>query len=859
MKSRFSEQSFLINHNGSEKTKLSSELASYKTKITTVIAQKERIAKELAERSKKLDELRKEYDENANLRNEEEENDRISVEQDERRMKTEYEKLNDEYAALEANRDKLVREDKDLQHEVDREQNSARRAEYMAESLEKQLSQLQAEKSSAELENQNHRQELSKLKKELKNKVKSRKSISSVDNGEAMVLKKKLEAAQKESEKQKGLLESQITELNKRWKQDIVERDRPRVVSRGYSPPSPSGSSVSSISFSISPSPSINRLNDESFKTRLEESEQKCLQLSKQLRTLLAHTGASQKENISPYRSTLESAHQELIKVYQEVSRKLSISKSELAQCKTEILSLTLKLGENEKRLIDWKSHVGPEFASALAAKEELTDVRFRMDALQATCDDLAKSYKLYKGRADEYYSRLESAEVAVLKSSRAAKFAKSKLTETENALQEAKNKARESETEVSQLVSKIRKLDDALEDCNIELQASLDSQKAYKSELEDYRRKDLKGDDMLSSAKQKYQQEIESLTNELNKERQQSKLWVNQSDDLTQEINDLKSELDRRRQHSQSWLQEKQQLELKVSELKEANRKEIKDRGKSEKKMGDLLSQVRNLRAGMDDLTVERDKLQDYKRELEGRVTEMTSQFEELFSDTSNGDANRADEKLSNDALSIKAALDQEKRETVRAIERLKQYKRLHEEASNSVYNEKEVNAQLSQEKVNLSSENEELKLKISELEKKMASTDKRGYQYWQTKINDLEKKNEEVNRLRVKENRSSRNLDNVTRDLQDQLAQKNRRVQRLDEDLKKKGLKITNLVEQIDKLEGSESYYLSAVKSAEKEKQELNEKFEYLEKEIEEWKTRFANFTSKRSSGNDFQPVFT
>ncbi len=226
-----------------------------------------------------------------------------------------------------------------------------------------------------------------------------------------------------------------------------------------------------------------------------------------------------------------------------------------------------------------------------------------------------------------------------------------------------------------------------------------------------------------------------------------------------------------------------------------------------------------------------------------------MTNDLEDLFTTSPNGI--KTPRRKSIDLNSLTDALEYQKKETAEIQLQLENLQSLHSDISSTADSERLINDQLAEEKATLESENKELKLKVLDLETQTTTTDKRGYEYWQQRINELEKTIEDVNRRRIEEDKSSRTLDNSLKGLKDELKQKERLATRYDDELSTKINKINNLVETLEKLQGSESQFRLTAKRAEREKKEMKERALQLERELEEWRSRFETVTTKRQSG--------
>ena len=84
----------------------------------------------------------------------------------------------------------------------------------------------------------------------------------------------------------------------------------------------------------------------------------------------------------------------------------------------------------------------------------------------------------------------------------------------------------------------------------------------------------------------------------------------------------------------------------------------------------------------------------------------------------------------------------------------------------------------------------------------------------------------------------RSARNIDRTVRDLQSQLARRDKIAAQLTEDIAKGREKVERLLQQIDELQAEEAKSQLAARRAERDLREEREKGLRLERELEGWK---------------------
>lgn len=173
-----------------------------------------------------------------------------------------------------------------------------------------------------------------------------------------------------------------------------------------------------------------NRLHD-----LLDESDQKNSALEASMNSIelsLKDIQAKSHEELYDFISQQEQSRRNLVMVYNETVSDLGRAKDQFEKIKAAKAAIETDLRETQTELDDALSVQQQDKVSRTQLLNEFADLQIRLDAESSKVADLTSSLNLYKTRSDEYFSKLEQAEISVLKASRAEAFAKSQARETE-------------------------------------------------------------------------------------------------------------------------------------------------------------------------------------------------------------------------------------------------------------------------------------------------------------------------------------------------------------------------------------------------------------------------------------------
>ncbi|KAI9695885.1 MAG: hypothetical protein M1836_006002 [Candelina mexicana] len=666
----------------------------------------------------------------------------------------------------------------------------------------------------------NHRH-ISNTTNETHGSGRSDRTVDTISYNKRMDLAAELEMAQNQL---------QLTEMKNRHLQSQLNRHTP--VRDSWQDESPSVRRFQKLEREN------NRLND-----KLDDSAKKVSALEKSIRSgelSLRDVQAKSHEELYDLISSQEQSRKSLLHVHNNTVAELAEAKAHFDDMKQAKVSLEVDLRDAKSELEDLSSSREQDAASRSQLLQEFSDLQIRLDSEASKLVDVTSSLNLYKGRADEYFSKLEQAEIAVLKASRAEQFAKSQAKEAEDTCASIMSERKQMDALVEDLQRQNQSYEEKVEDMSADLEGALQAKKRLQHELEDYRSQramDIEDKETsMEQTRKKYQTEFSTLTNELDIERENVIYVRSENARIREELEDLRSKWDDEVLNSSTWAKEKSRLEMTLQDLSSSRDDAVSAHNEAQSKIVSLLSQVRNLRTSVDDVAAERDMLQKEKRGLEARLTEAGDRLEDLARGESPSMRNAAG--MDRELLDLKSSLAQQEDVAAAAIGKMRRSEALVSEIQKDIVAERETTAQLHKEKASLEKNVKDLQLRLVDLETKGYSSASQDVRFLHKRIQELEYQMEQQESERNKSQRSVRNVDRTVRDLQAQIERRDKTNAQLSDDISKSRDKVERLLQTIDELQSSDSSNQLAAKRAERELREEREKALRLERELEGWK---------------------
>ncbi|KAL1303689.1 hypothetical protein AAFC00_007042 [Neodothiora populina] len=544
-------------------------------------------------------------------------------------------------------------------------------------------------------------------------------------------------------------------------------------------------------------------------------------------------------------------SHEELFDLIncQEQSRRSLLTShdaaiAELAEAKTSFdelkhlkSALDVELRDAKSELADLEYEREQEAGNHSQLLQEFADLQIRLDTESSKLVDVTASLNLYQARANDYFSKLEAAEVAVLKATKAEQFAKNQAREAEETCASIMAERQQMDSLVDDLQRQTQQYEERVEDLSADLDGALQAKKRLQNELEDYRSQramDIEDrESLMEQTRKKYQGELTALTDELDVERENVLHARDENGRLRDELEELRSKWDDEVLNSSTWAKEKSRLDVVLQDLSNSRDEAVDAHNDAQGKIVDLLSQVRALRTNVDDVVAEKEMLAKEKKGLEARLKEAVNRLEDL-SETGSP-SKRAAASADRELLGLKERLAQQEDIAEAAVSKMRKAEALAQEVQKEIYSERESSVQLHREKAQLEKSMKDLQLKCIDLETKGYSNVSQDVRFLHGRIQELTIQLESLESSRTAEARSVRNVDRTVRDLQAQIERRDKSAHLLAEDLDKSRERVKGLLSAIDELQASDSHSQLAARRAERELNEERANRLRLERELE------------------------
>jgi myosin protein heavy chain len=496
-------------------------------------------------------------------------------------------------------------------------------------------------------------------------------------------------------------------------------------------------------------SPSIRRmqkLERENFRLHdmLDDSAKKVSSLEHSIRTgqlSLKEVQTKSHEELYDLISSQEQSRKSLVASHNSAISELADAKTSFDDIKQAKASVEVELRDIKSELSELVYEREQESASHNQLLQEFSDLQIRLDGEQSKLLDVTSSLSLYKARADEYFSKLEQAEIAVLKATRAEQFAKTQARETEETCATIMAERKMIDGQIEDLQRQTQQYEERIEDLSADLDGALQVKKRLQNELEDYRSQrafDIEDKETsFEQTRKKYQSELATVSNELEIERENVVYHREENGRLRDEIEELRSKWDDEVLNSSTWAKEKGRLEVMMQELSTSRDEAVSAHNEAQSKIVSLLGQVRGLRTSVDDVAAERDALQKEKKTIESRLTETAERLEDLMRGESPSMRNAA--AADRDLLELKSSLAQQEDIVSAAVGKMRRAEALAQETQKDIQAERENNVNLHKEKAALEKSVKDLQLRLVDLETKGYSSASQDVRFLNSRIQEV------------------------------------------------------------------------------------------------------------------------
>ena len=505
---------------------------------------------------------------------------------------------------------------------------------------------------------------------------------------------------------------------------------------------------VSSKDDMLDDSPSVRRvhmLERENFRLHdlLDDSAKKVSAIEQSLRAgqlSFKEVQTRSHEELYDLINSQEQTRRSILTSHNATISELADANSAFDELKHKKASAEVELRDAKSELADLTNEREQESANHSQILQEFADLQIRLDGETAKLADASASLELYRARADEYFEKLEQAEIAVLKASRAEQFAKSQAKEADDVAAGIMSERQHMDGLVEDLQKQTQQYEEKIEDLSADLEQTLQAKRRLQHELEDYRsQRAIDLEDTETSAEQtrrKYQNELASVNTELEVERDNVIHARSEIDRLRNEVDELRGKWDDEVLNSSTWAKEKSRLEVAIQSLSDSRDEASTAHNDAQSKVVELLGQVRGLRTDVDDIAAERDALAKDKKGLEARLSEAGERLEDL---RSGSPTKQSTATLSREVLDLKSKLAHQEDIASAAVGKMRRADALVQEVQKDISTARESSVQLQKDKANIEKALKDLQLKYINLETKGYSSGSQDVRFLHGRIQEV------------------------------------------------------------------------------------------------------------------------
>lgn len=476
----------------------------------------------------------------------------------------------------------------------------------------------------------------------------------------------------------------------------------------------------------------------------LDDSAKKVSALENSIRTgqlTLKEVQTKSHEELYDLINSQEAARKSLAQAHNSAINDVAEAKTAFDELKQSKAALEVELRDVRSELNDLTYAREQEAANHGQLLQEFADLQIRLDNETGQLLDVQGSMDLYKARADDYFNKLEQAEIAVLKATRAESFAKAQAKEAEEMAAKLMAERKAVDAQIEDLTRQTQRYEERIEDLSADLEGVTQAKKRLQNELEDYRaQRAAEVEDKehgFEATRRKYQVEMKGLSEELEVERSNVIREREENGRLREEIEELRGKWDDEVLNSSTWAKEKQRLEIMMQDLNNSRDEAVAAHNEAQERIVNLLSQVRSLRTEVDDVAAERDALVKEKKGLETRLAESAERLEDLMRSESPSMRNAA--AIDRDLLELKASLAQQEDIVAAAVGKMRRADALAQETQKDLQAERESNVGLHREKASLEKQVKDLQLRILDLETKGTSSASQDVRFLHGRIQEV------------------------------------------------------------------------------------------------------------------------
>ncbi|KAJ3931027.1 MAG: nonmuscle myosin heavy chain b [Lentinula lateritia] len=478
------------------------------------------------------------------------------------------------------------------------------------------------------------------------------------------------------------------------------------------------------------------------------------------------------------------------------------------------------------------QSEVAETNAQLEVARSEITGLKRQIHNQQMEDDiassttsamqaDLRATTEAFKAKEQSYQQRLENAEIARVKATRAEASVRRTLSEIEKAQTDTVGKLKSNEDLLRAAHQRIKELEKKLQEEGNDSIDLVELNQRLAEELEDEKtqhQKDLEEHEFASNQTRKKYQELQSQRDALTRLREDNRK-------IRSDYDELQLRFDDEVYSSGGWRKEKERLETKIHDVSKAYEASTAAQTEQQSQIVSLHSQVRELRGVLDDVEADRALLQKARRALQAELEGIKLDHV----DTHKLSTDQQFQKLFLQKQDLERSLDEQEDRVANAFDRMKKAEAFANECQIELGKVRVDNSELDRINANLENQVKELNVRIIDLEtKSYASTSRPA-----TLSRKTDSRIEEITSQLTGKGHAHR----LSRDSKFDL---DRQRVKLDEERKGYEMQLATLRKSMDELHTQDNLLQSAKRRAEREAADYKQKSLNLEREVERLRNR-------------------
>lgn len=490
-----------------------------------------------------------------------------------------------------------------------------------------------------------------------------------------------------------------------------------------------------------------------------------------------------------------------------------------------ENLRLSARLNEAQTKL----KRLQVTNNSSFIQQEELAKLKSKVVIIDGKNKSLQESIDFYKTRAENYYNKIEAAEVAVQSAKRAQMMAEEEHEHTKQQLEVARKDFKESDANAAQLAAKMRDIEQDLSDRTFELKKLRETYEALKERYEN-------SEELRTSTSSLQNESRDKELNMLNKSLIGT---MNKETELRKQVKSITIQMEVAKKETQSL----KFTNVELSKEKDGLSKQLKEcivkrdtfAAESKEysmKVTDLTSQTKALKAANENLSNERDDLLRSKKMLENKVEEISAEFEKHLEKA---------KKDATNAVSVVQLRDElkESRDKISSLsQRLSDYQQKAHSATDSAKKMKEEALMIIEENKALTKYNVNLRTKLEDTESKYNEQLQTQNQHWKKRVQELEDKLYLSNATKRDDEQKVFNLQRTIKDLEQHSSMQDTSIKRYTDQVDYLQKTVDRMDSKLSELQRKDAKNVLNLKRAKREADESKEKALLLEKELLQWK---------------------